>query len=145
MNKASQPRKDASMETALGSAAGISGGASGSIPGIFFKLNSGNKLGAVMQSAKRKPDQTIDGVDCYVLTQAANGRTQTLWIGKQDYLIRQFETDTSAAILKAVAEEQAKKHPEMHLPTTVSGDVKSVETHSKILVNQVLTKADFDL
>jgi RNA polymerase sigma factor (sigma-70 family) len=144
MNQASQPRKDASMEMALSSATGISGGAAGSIPGTFFKLNWGDKLGTAMRSAKRKPDEKIDGGDCYVLTLAANGRTQTLWIGKQDYFIRQFENDTSAAVLKAVVEEQAKKHPEMHLPTTVGGDVKSVETHSKIVVNQILTKADFN-
>jgi hypothetical protein len=77
------------------------------------------------------------------LTQSKGGRTETLWIGKQDFLIRQVENDTSAAVLKTMLEDQAKKHPEMHLPTTVSGDVKSVQTHTNIVVNQAIPMTDF--
>jgi hypothetical protein len=67
-----------------------------------------------------------------------------LWIGKQDFLIRQIENDTSAAVLKAMLEDQAKQDPEMHLPTTVSGDVKSVQTHENISANQKFSPADFE-
>lgn len=146
MNRADQPTKAASMEMALAAATGVSGGGAGSIPGTFFSQAWGNRLGAAMQSAKRKPDETIGGVDCYVLTETTNGRTQTLWIGKQDFLIRQFETDTSAAVLKKVLDDAARKNPEKHLPTgaTVGGDVKSVETHTNIVVNQALAKAVFE-
>jgi RNA polymerase sigma factor (sigma-70 family) len=146
MTQDSKPRKDASMEMALSSATGVSGGASGSIPGTFFKLNWGNKLGAAMQSATSKPDEKIDGVDCYVLTQTKAGRTQTMWIGKQDFLIRQIETDTSAAVLKAMLETEAKKHPEVQAMLqrgNIGGDTKSVETHKNIVTNPPLTKADF--
>ena len=55
-------------------------------------MNWGNKLGAAMQTATSKPDEKIDGVDCYVLTQTKAGRTKTMWIGKQDFLIRQIES-----------------------------------------------------
>jgi len=142
-NAADKPTKYSTMELALSAATGVSGSASGSIPGTFFKLNWGNKLGAAMQTATSKPDEQIDGVDCYVLTHTQAGRTQIMWIGKQDFLIRQIENDTSAADLKATIEAQAKLHPEMQLPTTVGGDVKSVETHRNIVTNPTLTKSDF--
>jgi RNA polymerase sigma factor (sigma-70 family) len=132
-------------EGALSGATGISGGAAASIPGTFFKMNWGNQLGGAMQSAKRKSDEKIGDTDCYVLTETKGGRTRTLWIGKQDYLIHQIENDTSAASLKAALEDAAKKHPEMRLPTSVAGDSKSVETHVNIVFNKPFSKADFDL
>lgn len=141
MNGASIPRKNSTMEMGLSSAMGVSGGASGSIPGTFFKMYW--RPGAAMQSATRKPDEKIGDVDCYVLTQAKNGRTQTLWIAKEDFLVRQIETYTSAAVLKAMLEVEARKHPEMGLPTSVAGDNKSVETHMNIKVNQQFSPTDF--
>lgn len=138
-----QPVKYSNQEGALAAATGISGDASGSIPGTFFNLNWGNQLGAKMKSAERKPDEKIGGVDCYVLAQSNAGRTRTLWIGKQDFLIRQIENDTSAADLKAVLVAEAAKHPGMNLPTSVAGDVKSVETHLNIVVNTAIPNTDF--
>lgn len=143
MSAAGKPQKYPDPEGALSAATGISGGAAGSVPGTFFRLNWGNQLGAAMQTAVRKADEKVGGEDCYVLTQSKGGRTRTIWIAKRDFLIRQIENDTSAADLKKVLEEQAKKHPGMHLPTTVAGDVKSVQTHSNIIVNQKFSPADF--
>ena len=142
MQQVSKPAKYPNTDGALSAAMGISGGASGVVPKTFFNLKSGT-FGA-MQSATKKPDEKIGGTDCYVLTQSKGGRTETLWIGKQDFLIRQIENDTSAAVLKAMVEDQAKKHPEMHLPTTVGGDVKSVQTHENISANQKFSPADFE-
>jgi hypothetical protein len=141
MQQVSKPEKYPNMEGALSAAMGISGGASGIVPKSFFNLKSG--IFGAMQSATKKPNEKIDGTDCYVLTQSKGGRTETLWIGKQDFLIRQIENDTSAAVLKVMVEDQAKKHPEMHLPTTVGGDVKSVQTHMSIEVNQTIPMTDF--
>ncbi len=143
MNRSETPRKNSNMEMALSSATGVSGGAAASIPGTFFKMKWGNMLGASLQSITRKPDEKIGDVDCYVLADANNKRSQTLWIGKEDFLIRQIENDTKAAVLKAELEAQAKKHPEMHLPTTAGGDIKSIETHTNIVVNQKFSAADF--
>jgi hypothetical protein len=142
MLQVSKPAKYPNAEGALSAAMGISGGASGIVPKSFFNLKSG--IVAAMQSAIKKPDEKIGGTDCYVLTQSKGGRTETLWIGKQDFLIRQIENDTSAAVLKAMLEDQAKQDPEMHLPTTVSGDVKSVQTHENISANQKFSPADFE-
>ena len=143
MSHASGTTTNSNMEMALSSATGVSGGAAGSIPGTFFKMNWGNKLGASMQSATRKPDEKIGEVDCYVLAQSLKGNVMIMWIGKQDFLIRQIENETGAATLKASMEAEAKKHPEMHLPTSVAGDVKSIETHTNIIVNQKFSPVDF--
>ena len=133
------------------SATGISGSAAASIPGTFFKMNWGNQLGAAVRSAKRKADERIGDVDCYVLTREARGTTQTLWIGKQDLLIRQVERITSAKVLAAALEGEAKKHPEVQAMldrNKASGiplaqETKSVETHTNIRVNPQLSPADF--
>ncbi len=143
MRQVSKPAKYPNMDEALSAAMGISGGASGIVPKSFFNLKSG--IVAVMQSATKKPDEKVGGTDCYVLTQSKGGHTETLWIGKQDFLIRQIENYTSAAVLKAMLEDEAKKHPEMHLPTTVGGDVKSVRTHGNISVNQKFSPTDFEV
>jgi hypothetical protein len=129
----------------LSSATGISGRAASSIPGTFFKMNWGNQLGASMQSAKRKSDEKIGGIDCYVLTQEKGGRTQTLWIGKQDFLIHQIEDDTSAKVLKAALEAAAKGHPELQANLkSIIGDSKIIQTHTNIVVNKSFAAADFD-
>jgi RNA polymerase sigma factor (sigma-70 family) len=137
------PRTNSSMEMGLSGATGVSGGAAGSIPGTFFGMKWGNQLGAAMQSATLKPEEKIGDIDCYVLSQSKNGRARTLWIGKQDLLIRKIETTTSAAVLQAILEEEARKHPEMNLPTSAKGDTKSVETHTNIVVNQKFSAVDF--
>ena len=136
-------RQERNKEEAFSSAAGISGGASMSIPGAFFNINSGNPFGSAMQAATRLPDAKIGGDDCFVLTRSSGERIKTLWIGKQDFFIRQIQNDTSAAGLKAALETEARKHPEMQLPTAVAGDSQSVETHTKIVVNQPLAQKDF--
>jgi RNA polymerase sigma factor (sigma-70 family) len=135
-------RTNTSMENGLSSAMGVSGGASGSLPGAFFNLNLGT-LKTILQLATREADETVAGVDCYVLTGEFGQRKQTVWIGKQDYLVRQIKNITSAEALKKVMEDQRKKHPELPLPTSVAGDIQSIETHSNIVVNQQIPAADF--
>ena len=144
-----EPRKCRDRETALASATGISGGAAASIPGTFFKMNWGNQLAAASLNSRRQADEKLGGVDCYVLTHGAGGRTNILWIGRQDLLIHQIENDTSAATMKALMEEQAKKNPALRDMLETSGerlfqDSKSIETHDHIRLNPPLTKTDFE-
>jgi RNA polymerase sigma factor (sigma-70 family) len=142
------PQKCSDKEMALSSATGISGGAAGSIPGTFFKMNWGNQFGGSMKTAQRKADEKIGGTDCYVVAEdKGSGRTRTLWIGKQDFLIRQIENDTSAAAMKTMLDAEAKKHPELKQiqGMSVAGDAKSVETHMNITVNQQFSPVDFAL
>ena len=62
------------------------------IPALFYHLNWGNILATVRYNPPadlvRLKDETVNGVDCYVL-QLANLRL-TVWVGKRDFLIRRY-------------------------------------------------------
>ena len=112
-------------------------------------MNWGNQLGRALAGAQRKADDKIGDVDCYVLTHDSGGRTNFLWIGKQDLLIHQVENDTSGAAMKTALEAQAKKNPQMRAVLDAAGEQlfqnsRSVETHQNIRINPPLTKADFE-
>jgi outer membrane lipoprotein-sorting protein len=138
-------QKQTSQEMALAGATGISGGAAATIPGTFFKMNWGNQLGGPAISEKRQSDEKVGDVDCYVLNSELKGLTRTLWIGKQDFLIHQVRTVTSAESMRAALAEAAKRHPEIHVPLPPSGlqGVTSTETHTHIVVNAKFSPADF--
>jgi hypothetical protein len=108
-----RPEKYKDMETALAAATGISGQASAIIPETFFNKNWGGVLKTLASgrtTLAKLADESIDGVDCYVLSSSINpanlpnqgklpdnagkmGKTTTtLWIGRQDYLIHQSKT-----------------------------------------------------
>jgi len=137
--------KQPGRESALGGATGISGSASATIPGTFFKMNWGNQLGLSVLSEKRQADEKTGDVDCYVFTDELKGRTRTLWIGKQDFLIHQVRTVTSAETIKAALAEAAKHNPEINtrLKMPEPQGVTSIETHIDIVVNPKLSPSDF--
>lgn len=138
-------QKQASREMALAGATGISGGAAATIPGTFFQMNWGNQLGGAMLNAKKQLDEKVGDADCYVLTSELKGRTSTLWIGKQDFLIHQARTVTSAEAMKAALAEAAKRHPEINAggPKSDPQGVTSTETHANIVLNKKFSPADF--
>jgi outer membrane lipoprotein-sorting protein len=88
-----QKQKD--RATALAGATGTSLGAAANIPGTFFGDNWGNQL---VGNFQRQPDETVDGTDCYVVSEEMKNGTSsiatTLWIGKQDHFIRRIRTAT---------------------------------------------------
>jgi outer membrane lipoprotein-sorting protein len=133
------------LEMALAGATGISGGAADTIPGIFFKLNWGNQFGDSVLSEKQQADEKVGDVDCYVFTSDSKGPTRTLWIGRQDFLIHQVRTVTSAEAMKTVLAEAAKRNPEKSalLHTFEPQDSTSTETHGNIVVNQQFSNGDF--
>jgi hypothetical protein len=138
-------QKLTSQDIALASATGISGGAAATIPGTFFKMNWGNQLGGPATDEKRQADEKVGDVDCYVFASELKGRTRTLWIGKQDLLIQQVRTVTSAEAMQAALDEAAKSHPEINVPLPKSGlqGVTSTETHTHIVVNPKFSPTDF--
>jgi len=149
MGKTFKPQKYTDKEMALASATGISGGAAASVPGTFFKLKWGNQFAGSTAESKRKADDKIGDTDCYVLTHGAGGRTNTLWIGKQDFLIHQVENDTSSAAVKAMLEAQAKTNPQIRAMLDASAaqmgqEIKSVETHQNIRLNPPLAQSVFE-
>jgi outer membrane lipoprotein-sorting protein len=139
------PKKQASQEMALASATGISGGAAATIPSAFFKTGWGDQLGNAARNDKQQPDEKIGDTDCYVFSGSSKGRTSTIWIGKQDFLIRQVRTLTSAAAMKAVMDEAAKADPAVtaHMPAIPPNDLTSTETHTNLILNPKLAPPDF--
>jgi len=108
------------MQMAFALALGVSGGAASTIPGAFFELSFGDKLGAFASGRtemRREADEKIGGVDCYVVVSVLDAdkllgnakmpknpmvdlkslgtTTTTLWIGKKDHLIRKSKTTTA--------------------------------------------------
>ena len=101
------PEKHKDMQTALASATGVSGQASATIPGTFFKQNWGNELNPASLGLQKQADEKANGVDCYVVSSrtapkagqkvAVQKTTTTLWIGKLDHLIHQTQIVLEAA------------------------------------------------
>jgi len=132
----SKPRKEQDMQSALATATGVSGQASSTIPGTFFKQNWGNVLNPAGSTLQKQKDEPVGGLDCYVVSSstgpiARQGKTvrnttTTLWIGKQDHLIHQTQMmmegasfalpQTSDSKIKAMLEE----HNEPATPEAVA-------------------------
>ena len=137
--------KQKDKEMALGGATGISGGAAATIPGTFFKMGLGNQLGGFQAKKERLVDEKVGDADCYVLTSGSKDHANTIWIGKSDFLIHQVRKVTSAAAMKAMMEENLKRHPEIaaRIPKMEYSDSVSTETHENIVVNQKFSPSDF--
>jgi len=136
-------QKQASLESALASATGISAGAAATVPGTFFKSNWGNQFGRPVSSRKQQADEKVGDVDCYVFTSELNGTTNTIWLGKQDFLIHQVRNITSAEAMKTLMADAAKRNPGILTSPQQFGGTTSTETHTKIAVNQKFLPADF--
>ncbi len=125
-----------SRDIALAKATEISGGAAGTIPRTFFNMQWGDQLGGSGFGERRQTDEQVGGVDCYVLIKESQGRTKTLWIGKQDFLIHQIKTVTSAEAMQAAAKWDPEIISDLHGFT-------STETHTNIVVNKQFLRSDF--
>jgi hypothetical protein len=137
-------KKQNNQEMALAGATGISGDATGEIPAAFFNTKWANPFCCLANSLKEQVDEKIGEVDCYVFTSESNGRTRTIWIGKQDFLIRQIREIMTAAANKAMMEQIAKiDPPDPDDPKIELTGSTTFETHSNIVVNQKFDEADF--
>jgi hypothetical protein len=128
--------KEVSQEMAMGGATGVSGGSAAHIPGTFFNMMWGGQLTLLLR-AERQADEKVGEVDCYVFTKANGGSTNTVWIGKQDFLIRQVRNTASAAVMKEMMDEDTDG------PKTEPTETTSIETHTNIVLNRKFSPADF--
>jgi outer membrane lipoprotein-sorting protein len=134
------PENEGSRDTALAKANALCSGAAATIPTTFFNTQWGNELNSSMFSEKRQTDENdekIGNIDCYVFTRESQGQTETLWIGKQDFLIHQFQTVTSAEAMVSMAE---RWDPE------IMSDLRGftlTETHTNIVENKQFLRSDF--
>jgi hypothetical protein len=123
-------------DIALAKAAAFSSGAAVTIPMAFFSMQSEDELGSLVFGESRQTDGKVGNVDCYVFTRESQGQTKTLWIGKQDFLIHQLRTVTSAEAMQAVAKWDPEIMSDLHGFTLT-------ETHTNIVVNKQFLRSDF--
>jgi hypothetical protein len=125
-------------DAALAHAAGLSGGAAATVPGLFFSAQV--PLEEPTWNVKRQRDEKLGDIGCYVLVRESQyGETKTFWIGKEDYLIHQIRTDISAKTMQA-ASVAAKLSPEVI--ANLRG-FTSIEIHTNIVLNQQFLQSDF--
>lgn len=134
------PVDEGSREIALALARENSGGAAVTIPKTFFNIPWGDQLDDAWSPQDRLPDEIAGGVDCYVLSNELQGRTRTLWIGKQDHLIRQIRTVTSADALQTMMARNFNWDREK---ISTIQNFTMTETHTQIMVNQSFLRSDF--
>jgi hypothetical protein len=110
------------------------------VPAQFYNLNWGNILATMAHSSAtelvRRKDESINGVDCYVLERTNIGLT--VWVGKQDYLIRRYRNFIS----KERAAEARKHSPNTNSPVATA-DIVNIETHANVVINEPLPEDAF--
>lgn len=95
-------------KTALEAATGFSGGASHTIPSLFYGL-SPDALTEI-QGLTQLPDETIGDDLCFVLSGKLKGQGVRLWIRKKDYLIIQRKQIIGgASVLPSLTDAEARK------------------------------------
>jgi RNA polymerase sigma factor (sigma-70 family) len=114
------------------------------IPSVFFDLRWGNPLipfRLPRAESTRLEDERIDGVDCYVLrcywATGTNGQW-TLWVGKQDFLIRRRREFVSPQGLDELAKQRGESLAAPHTNPMIK-----TESHQDIVVNESLAPEDF--
>lgn len=133
-------------KTSFSTAAGASRGATGMLPGAFFNTGLENSLASFAMGAKLaiEKDESIDGEDCYVLSCTAEApknagftsdkdMQMTLWIGKDDQLIRQHR----------IVFKDFKVSLPNNSGSMAAKQMVSTETFENIVVNKRMTKQDF--
>lgn len=128
-------------EFALANATAISGGATATIPRIFFPQQGGweEQLDDLALREKRQADGKVGDISCYVFTRESQGQTNTLWIGKQDFLIHQVRTVISTEAIQAAA-ARGPIGPEL-IPALHGFTL--TETHINIVLNRKFSRSDF--
>jgi hypothetical protein len=139
------PEKQEGRRVTLARATDLSGGAAGTIPRTFFNMQWGDQLGGSVFNQSRQADEKVSDVNCYVFTRESQGRTKTLWIGKQDFLIHQIRTEISDEAMQVMYSKAAKGCPEMIalLQKSWPNGFTVTETHFNIAVNQPFVRSDF--
>jgi hypothetical protein len=136
-------------DMALATAAGISANASVTVPGAFFDIEDfGSFKQLITQSSGlfQKQDETIGGVDCYVIagsrSETGQKTTTTLWIGKKDSLIhesrRAIEHIDETSNLEGLDAATKEKLQQMQRKPVIF-----TETHENISTNNSFKESDF--
>ena len=120
-------------------------GKAGEIARIFFSDSIRENQPTILSSPwvkTREPDEKAGDVACYVLSWQHYGKW-TLWIGKQDFLIRQVRQvliSGGEAILLSSIHDNPAADAGGKVPN--SGFTR-IDVHTNIVINQKLTPSDF--
>ncbi len=115
------------------------------VPAVFFNLNNLSPLSDLTDGEHpliRQQDETVSGVDCYVLT-CTNSFEVAIWIGKQDFLIRRWRSFLSSEAYVASRNEFKKWTGQNPIGSKNTEPITTIETHENISVNEALTKEEF--
>lgn len=130
-------------EIALAHAAAFSMGATATIPRMFFNMRregQEEQPDDLALGEKRQADEKVGNISCYVFTKESQGQTNTLWIGKQDFLIHQVRTVISTEAMQEAVVSVSGTDPEMF--SALHGFTLT-ETHTNIVLNRKFSRADF--
>jgi hypothetical protein len=123
------------------------GGAAATIPEMFFNLQWGaqeNELTDSGLTGKRRPDEKLGQLECYVFVEEQPYLTRTLWIAKDDFLIHQVRTVRRAEGMQPL---MIGSGIDRELIVRMQGGgmlaSTSTETHTNIVVNKRFSRADF--
>jgi RNA polymerase sigma factor (sigma-70 family) len=186
---AAAPQTANDIQQAFAFATGVSGSIASTIPAAFFDLAYGEDLAVVasdrgITKVKRLPDQKIGDADCFVVVSVLDPSTlapakatsapamklksmgkitTTLWIGRQDYLIRQLKSVTAGPsphlnwtddMLQRQLEARKEPITPENIATLRTEMAKKdkladktgyvfTQTHENIVVNQQFPASDF--
>jgi hypothetical protein len=133
-------QNEVTPDIALDEAGCFSSGAAATVPMTFFNLQWRDEWSGSESGEVRQRDENVGGVDCFVLKSATLGQTKTLWIGKQDFLIHQVQTEMSAEGMQALAARVTNGN--LEIISSLHGLV-STETHTHIILNSPFLRSDF--
>ena len=114
------------------------------VPALFYNLNWGNILRSMSYASAaelvRQKDEAVGSIDCYVLKYTNLICTESVWVGKQDFLIRRYrqfiprtavtDTRTNVSITNTNS-----------LPAQTGNTF--TQTHENIIVNERMSKDNF--
>jgi hypothetical protein len=133
-------RSQVNCEIALAKAGVYSGGATLTVPRLFFnQLWEDEPIDGLVFSVTRQADEKMGDISCYVFARGAMGATNTLWIGQQDFLIHKVRTVISTKVIQAAVFESRID------PGTISmlHGFTWTETHTNIILNKRFSRSDF--
>ena len=109
------------LEANLGAAAGVSSGATHTIPNLFFAQPT-NLLRSIA-NATVLPDETVRDLDCYVISGDIRGQKLTVWITKDFLLIQNRHIHRGPITIPESSDEELRKNQERHQLSATPEDV----------------------
>ena len=141
-----ETEKMKSLMMGIAAATGVSGGAANTIPSMLlprdYRLTAAFTMLTDLQLIK---EIEFEGTQCYVISGKQIGLNYTLWIGKDDYLLRksEYEVKSYKQMLKDVDAKmvKSKKEDEIAMPDqSMMPDFSSItrEIHRNIQINHAI-------